>query len=127
MREPLTNKQIDHYYIQERLQSGGIAVIYKAFDQKRKEVIAFKVSKENFFQPSVLTLQFEREAEIAKSLSHPHIVPVYNYGEYEGVFYIAMRLLEGGSLTDRLYRRANTTCSGTSAGPTRWVARRRST
>ena len=107
MADPLENKEIGDYFIQERLQSGGMAVVYKAFDQQRKQLVAFKVLRENFTDQPQLVLRFRREAEIAQQLNHPQIVPFYDFGEHKGTLYMVMKFMEGGSLTDRLSRTAN--------------------
>ena len=80
MRDPLLNQHIKQYYLQERLQSGGMAVVYKAYDQQRRELVAFKVLRENFTNQPQTVLRFRREAEIAQQLVHPHIVPFYDFG-----------------------------------------------
>ena len=68
MQDPLVNKEIKHYFIQARLQAGGMAVVYKAFDQRRKQLVAFKVLRENFVDQPQIVLRFKREAEIAQQL-----------------------------------------------------------
>ena len=64
MRDPLVNQQIRQYFIQERLQAGGMAVVYKAFDQQRKELVAFKVLRENYAdQPQTTFILFHIRIE----------------------------------------------------------------
>ena len=105
--DPMLRREIDNYFIQERLQSGGMAVVYKAYDQHRKQLVAFKVLKENYADQPQIVLRFKREAEIAQRLTHPHIVPFYDFGEIDGTLYMVMQFMEGGSLSDRLHRTAN--------------------
>ena len=102
MQDPLVNKQIDRYFIQSRLRSGGMAVVYKAFDQQRQQLVAFKVLRENYADQPQVVLRFKREAEIAQKLTHPHIVPFYDFGVVNGMLYMVMRFMEAGSLSDRL-------------------------
>jgi len=109
MSDPMIHKQIGAFFIQERLQSGGMAVVYKAFDQDRKELVAFKVLRESFIDQPDIIRRFKREAEIAQTLTHPHIVQFYDFGEWEGKLYLAMKFMPGGSLSDRLRDRANVT------------------
>ena len=108
-RDPLVNRQIGQYYIQQRLQSGGMAIVYKAYDQQRKLLVAFKVLRENFLDQPQIVLRFRREAEIARQLTHPHIVPFYDFGEQDGTLYMVMKFMEIGSLNDRLNHTANVT------------------
>jgi len=107
MSDPLINRQIRQYFLQERLQSGGMAVVYKAYDRQRRELVAFKVLRENYANQPQIVLRFRREAEIAQQLNHPHIVPFYDFGEVDGLLYMVMKFMAAGSLVDRLNRVAN--------------------
>lgn len=109
MHDPLINQQIAHYLIQERVDAGGMAIVYKALDQKRQEVVAFKVLRENYAGKEQIVYRFKREAKIARQLTHPHIVPFYDFDEHNGMLYMVMKFLPGGSLNDRINRTANVT------------------
>jgi serine/threonine-protein kinase len=115
--DPLVNQQISHYFIQERLQSGGMANVYKAFDHQRGHLVALKVLQEDFTNQPRIVLRFKREAKIAQKLNHPNIVPFYDYGEVDGTLYMVMKLMEEGSLLDRFHRTANVTLGRTA----RWL------
>jgi serine/threonine protein kinase len=105
--DPLINRQIDRYFIHERLQAGGMSIIYKAFDPQRKEFVAFKVLHRDYMDRPEIVSRFKQEAEIARKLNHPHIVPCYDFGEHDGSLYLVMRYMEGRSLSDWLHRLAN--------------------
>jgi serine/threonine protein kinase len=77
--------------------------VYRARSSDGQEV-ALKLVKSDLAHDSVFRKRFEREASIADRLSHPHVVPVLDRGEYEGLPYLAQRLIAGGSLDDRLER-----------------------
>lgn len=102
MQDRLLNRQINQYVIQERAQSGGMAVVYKAFDQQRRETVAFKVLKDDCANQRQIVLHFRREAEITRRLNHPQIVPLYDFGESDGALYMVMRWMHGGSLRQAL-------------------------
>jgi serine/threonine protein kinase len=97
------------YRVLEVLGSGGMGVVLRAEDTKLKRQVALKVLKRN--QASVRTQRerFQREAVLAASLEHEHIVPVYHVDEVQvdgvgAVPYLAMKLLQGESLEERLNR-----------------------
>ena len=91
------------YRIEGEIGRGGMATVYLAHDQKHDRPVALKV-----LQPE-LTLavraeQFVREIAIAAKLAHPHILPLYDSGEADGIVYYVMPYVEGESLRDRLTR-----------------------
>jgi serine/threonine protein kinase len=99
--EDLSGVTLGKYYLIERLGKGAMGVVYRAYGAHLKREVAVKVLlPELAAQPDSLE-RFEREAEIAARLEHPHIIPVYDYDTQEGVAYIVMRLLNGRSLEDR--------------------------
>jgi serine/threonine protein kinase len=77
--------------------------VYKA-SSPDGQVVALKLVKPDLASDAVFRKRFEREASIARRISHPHVVPVLDSGEHEGVPYLAQRLILGGSLDDRLER-----------------------
>jgi serine/threonine protein kinase len=96
---------IDRYRIMEKLGHGGMAVVYKAFDTRLEREAAIKLIRTDEIPPSQLDRllkRFEREAKSQARFSHPNIVPVFDYGEYEGVPYLVLEYLSGGTLKDRL-------------------------
>ncbi|MHB8625581.1 MAG: protein kinase domain-containing protein [Aggregatilineales bacterium] len=98
----LTGQTLGQYELRELLGSGGMGAVYRGYQASLKRVVAVKVLPLGLSsQPGYLE-RFEREATTSASLEHAHIVPVYDYGTQNNVSYIVMRLLTGGSLSDRM-------------------------
>jgi len=91
----------DRYTIERVLGSGGMATVHLAEEHKHQRKVAIKVLKQEF-SASVGAERFLREIGIAAKLSHPHIVPLIDSGEFEGALYYVSPYVPGGSLRDRL-------------------------
>jgi serine/threonine protein kinase len=103
----LLGRSINHYHITEQLGEGGMAIVYKAFDTHLERDVAVKVIRTDQFAPAILEKilkRFEREAKVVGKLSHPNIVGVIDYGEFEGSPYLVMPYLDGGTLKFHLNR-----------------------
>ena len=87
---------VSHYRIVEEIGHGGMGVVYRAFDTKLEREVALKIL--------LMGHRLWREARAAASLKHPNIGVVYEIGEADDVTYLAMELLEGESLSQRLKR-----------------------
>jgi len=99
----LTAALAGRYRIESELGAGGMATVYLAQDLKHRRQVAIKVLKPEL--ASVLGPErFLREIEIAAQLTHPHILPLYDSGEAEGLLYYVMPYVEGESLRDRITR-----------------------
>jgi serine/threonine protein kinase len=97
----LIGQSLGRYKILEQLGEGGMATVYKAHDSRLDRFVAIKVIRTDQFAPSILNEmmnRFEREAKALAKLSHPNIVHVHDYGEYEGAPYLVMEYLSCGSL-----------------------------
>lgn len=94
--------QIDRYQIKSELGRGGMATVYLAYDPKFRREVALKVLPREFLHDPTFRTRFEREGQTIANLEHPAIVPVYDIGEDNGQPFMVMRLLDGGTLTDRL-------------------------
>ncbi len=94
--------QIGKYEILEELGRGGFAVVYKARDARLNRTVALKVLKGEYASEIAMTTRFMEAARKNASLVHRNIVYVYEVDEDQGVPYIAMEHLPGGSLYDRL-------------------------
>ena len=92
------------YTLIERIGSGGMADVWKAHDGDLGRDVAIKVLHENFARDTQFVERFRREASAAAGLQHPNVVSVYDRGEWEGTYYIAMELVEGSSLRDLINR-----------------------
>jgi serine/threonine protein kinase len=101
----LIGQNFGRYKILELLGEGGMATVYKAYDTRLEREVAIKVIRRDAFPPDdmdMLLKRFEREAKSLGRLSHPNIVGVIDYGEFEGSPYLVMVYLSGGTLKDRL-------------------------
>ena len=90
------------YEIQVLLARGGMGVVYRATQLSLSRQVALKVVAPDLSTEEEFRTRFLREVRIAASLDHPHVLPVYEAGEAEGVLYLAMRLVEGESLAQVL-------------------------
>jgi serine/threonine-protein kinase len=95
--------QIGAYEIEALIGRGGMGLVYAARDGNRSRV-ALKIIKDEFASDENARARFNREAKIAKTIDNPHVVPVIDSGEHEGLPYIVERFIEGGSLADKLQR-----------------------
>lgn len=94
--------QVGRYELQKELGRGGMAVVYLASDPNFEREVALKVLPHALLHDPSFRLRFQREAKAIASLEHGAIVPVYDYGEHEGMPYLVMRYMAGGSLYERL-------------------------
>jgi serine/threonine-protein kinase len=94
----------DRYYIDERLGSGGMAMVYLARDMMLERRVAIKILRQDFSRDPEFRDQFHREARAAANLSHPNIVTVYDFGLQEDRLYIVMEYVPGTDLKAILRR-----------------------
>jgi len=92
--------QLKNFTLVEVLGSGGMGAVYKALDTNLDRMVALKVVRKEFSADAEYLAKFEREARITASVNHPHVVKVYSFGSDHGLFYIAMELVDKGSLDD---------------------------
>lgn len=96
--------QIGRYTIQGELGRGAMGVVYKAFDPLVERTLAIKTIPVNVEGPDLLVHRLQLEAKSVGQLEHPNIVTLYDAGEANGVFYIAMQFVQGETLRDRITR-----------------------
>ncbi len=90
------------YTLRRKLGAGGMGVVWEAEETSVRRVVALKMIRGFAFATEAEELRFRTEAQAAAKLDHPHIVPVHEVSEAEGQPYFTMKLLEGGSLLERL-------------------------
>lgn len=88
----------DRYEIQEKVGEGGMAIVYKAMDNRLNRLVAVKLMREEFFHDSEFKKRFYDEAHAVAMLSHPNIVAIYDVSSSETIDYIVMELISGITL-----------------------------
>ena len=101
--ERLKNALADRYTIERELGAGGMATVYLAEDIKHHRRVAVKVLSPEL-AAALGTERFLQEIETAARLHHPHVLPLYDSGEADGLLYFVMPFVEGESLRERLNR-----------------------
>ncbi len=101
--ERLTAALSDRYRVERELGAGGMATVYLAEDLKHHRPVAIKVLRPEL-AAALGGERFLREIEIAARLQHPHILPVHDSGEADGLLYYVMPFVEGESLAARIAR-----------------------
>src|SRR5438034_3218324 len=105
--EEAVPERIGHYAIARKLGQGGMGVVYAARDERLERTVAVKTMSA-LAQDDVARQRFWREARAAASVNHPNVCHIYEIGEHGDELFIAMELLEGDSLAERLRRGALT-------------------
>lgn len=101
----LTGHSLGRYHILEQLGEGGMATVYKAYDTRLERDVAVKVIRVDQFNDALMgdvLKRFEREAKALARLTHSNIVHVNDYGEHDGVPFLVMDFLPGGTLKERM-------------------------
>ncbi len=98
----MVGKTLGHYEILAPLGEGGMGEVYRARDTTLDRDVAIKVLPEDFATDSGRLARFEREAKLLASLNHPNIATIFGFEESDGVRFIAMELVEGQSLAERI-------------------------
>jgi WD40 repeat protein/tRNA A-37 threonylcarbamoyl transferase component Bud32 len=102
--DPRVGTELAGYRIESLLGFGGMSVVYLAEDLRLKRKVALKLLSSSLAEDPSFRERFLRESELAASIDHPNIVPIYEAGKTEELLYIAMRYVEGSDLKDRLQR-----------------------
>src|SRR5438034_9813515 len=104
--DTLINTLFDgRYRIMRKLGAGGMANVYLAEDQELGRRVAIKILNDRHANDDQFVERFRREAKNAAGLSHPNVVSIYDRGEAEGTYYIAMEYLDGRSLKELIVSR----------------------
>jgi serine/threonine-protein kinase len=102
MNDIIVGATIGGYQIVAEVGRGGMAAVYRAHQLSMNRDVAIKVLPPELLSQSASIERFKQEASIVARLEHRAIVPVHDYGEYEGIPYLVMRCMDGGSLDERL-------------------------
>ena len=102
--DPRVGTELAGYRIQSLLGWGGMSVVYLAEDQRLKRRVALKLLAAGLAEDESFRDRFLRESELAASIDHPNIIPIYEAGTTEDLLFIAMRYVEGHDLKERLER-----------------------
>lgn len=102
--DSLTGKTLGHFEILDEIGRGGMATVYRARQLTMNRIVAIKVLPRALMHDPSFYERFRREVDVIAHLEHPHIVPIFDYGEADGVPFIAMRYLAGGSLAQLIRR-----------------------
>jgi Tfp pilus assembly protein PilF/predicted Ser/Thr protein kinase len=94
----VVGENVGPYRITKQLGVGGMATVWKAYHPALDRYVAIKVLHPSFKEDPQFTARFQREAKIVAKLTHPHIVPIYDFSEHEGMAYLVMRYIDGRTL-----------------------------
>jgi serine/threonine protein kinase len=102
-------RQFGNFMLERQLGAGGMGAVYLGRDLTLNRTVAVKVLKPELVSDEKFLNTFLREAEITASLNHPNIVQVFAFGQHEGIYYMVVELISGGSLDDRIAERGQIT------------------
>jgi len=97
---------ISRYRVIEEVGRGGMGIVYKAEDPRLERHVAVKILPPKLLRKKEALRRFMREAKVAAKLDHPNIIPVYDVGEDNGIYYMVMEYLEGETLREWLESRS---------------------
>src|SRR5690606_2130109 len=102
MTQSLLGATITGYQFLDEIGQGGMATVYRAHQLSMNRDVAIKMLPEQLLHQGNSLERFQQEASIVARLEHRAIVPVHEYGEYQGIPYLVMRYMDGGSVDDLL-------------------------
>lgn len=104
----LVGKSLGNFRIVERIGSGGMATVFKAYQANLDRYVAIKVLPSYYARDPDFVKRFVQEARVVAKLIHPNILQIHDFGEQENITYIVMEYVEGGTLKERLRRPLST-------------------
>jgi len=102
MTDDIIGKSLGRYHVLEKLGQGGMAVVYKALDTTLERYVAIKVILPYSEYSGQFLARFSREARTLAKLTHPNILKIFDYGEYDNHPFLVMEYIAGGTLKDWL-------------------------
>lgn len=100
----MAGSMFGRYELRRLLGVGGMGEVYEAFDTSKRRVVAVKVLDRHLATDPTYVERFRRESFALASVQEPHVIPVHDWGEIDGVLYIDMRLVRGTDLKERLQK-----------------------
>ena len=95
---PLVGTDFAGYRLQSVLGRGGMSIVYQAENPRLLSLVALKVLAPDLATDEVFRTRFREESQIAASLNHPNVIPIHDFGDYDGLLYIVMRYVAGTDL-----------------------------
>ncbi len=100
----IEGEKVGGYTLGRQLGQGGMATVYLGHHPELDRQVAIKVMHQNFLEDAGFVARFKREAQIVAKLTHPHIVPVYDFSEHDGQPYLVMKYIQGWTLKKQLIK-----------------------
>lgn len=100
-------RKFDHFIIVRQIGEGGMSRVFEAEDETLGRRVALKILNRQYSRDAARVEQFRQEALITANVNHPNVIKLYSVGQDQGYFYIAMELVNGGSLEQRIRREGN--------------------
>jgi WD40 repeat protein len=101
---PGEGSRVASYRLEKQIGAGGMAVVYRARDERLGRLVALKIMAPALAADEMFRLRFIRESRAAAAVDDPHIIPVYEAGEENGLLFIAIRFVNGGDVRSLLHR-----------------------
>ena len=98
MDTQLIGQNVGGYLVRRNIGIGGMGRVYQSLDLNNNRAVALKVLLPDFAEDDSFRTRFWREAELMRTLDHPHIVKVFDFGQWGDFLYMAMQLVRGPSL-----------------------------